>query len=513
MSGNNILQEVTEIDQRAQALLQRVNTKTDNGGIPNNEILIEVQNIDTKIQEATLIKTNKLSEQAAAVQALASKQLALNNAQIAKDTITSELASKRQLLLAAQEQAARDQAAQEQAAREQAAREQAAQEQAAQAAQAAQTAAQTALTEVTPATEAVTAALTYVQKLNALAQQSRSEVQSFRSGTQITHETKVERMRISALLREIQEFYAFITATQTKVTLAAEKVTLATQAAETAITTAQAIAQPELKQIKLTAAQSIKTTALALAATITEAQTKITQITQLQLEATQAVTQSIQLVQTRVDALIAAQATQTQEQVARDQAAQKQASQDQGARDQAERDKLAQIEKDRLAQVERDRLAQVERDRLAQVEKDKLLTVAQALAKFNKENDEYIKKLKSAENVKEMIKTESVKSYNKAQAEGLSYDQSSKIGNIIARKLNTDIGPDFGEGRNFVYVNPKMINPILSRARTETDKLIKQALALQENFSNTEDNTSGNIIWYIILILIIMLIIYVMTKK
>ena len=112
-----------------------------------------------------------------------------------------------------------------------------------------------------------------------------------------------------------------------------------------------------------------------------------------------------------------------------------------------------------------------------------------------------------------MIKTESVKSYNKAQAEGLSYDQSSKIGNIIARKLNTDIGPDFGEGRNFVYVNPKMINPILSRARTETDKLIKQALALQENFSNTEDNTSGNIIWYIILILIIMLIIYVITKK
>ena len=112
-----------------------------------------------------------------------------------------------------------------------------------------------------------------------------------------------------------------------------------------------------------------------------------------------------------------------------------------------------------------------------------------------------------------MIKTESVKSYNKAQAEGLSYDQSSKIGNIIARKLNTDFGPDFGKGRNYVYVKSDTINSILSRARTETDKLIKQALALQENFSNTEDNTSGNIIWYIILILIIMLIIYVITKK
>ena len=184
-------------------------------------------------------------------------------------------------------------------------------------------------------------------------------------------------------------------------------------------------------------------------------------------------------------------------------------------RKQAEKDRLAQEQVIR-EQTAREQTAQIEKDRLAQIEKDRLAIVAQAQAKFNVIIDNYIKSITRADNVKNIIKNESVNSYNKAQAAGLSYDQSSKIGDIIARKVNNDIkflGPNGNKNRKYIFVHNNKINPILSQARTETDKLIKEAKALQENFSNTEENTSSNIIWYIILILIIMLILYVMTKK
>ena len=98
----NILQQVNERAQNTQDLLNRVNSIRN--PVPVNEILAQLQNIDTKIQEVTLILANKpvYFKQTTAVQALASKQLTLNNAQIAKDTITSELISKRQLVVAAQ---------------------------------------------------------------------------------------------------------------------------------------------------------------------------------------------------------------------------------------------------------------------------------------------------------------------------------------------------------------------------------------------------------------------------
>jgi len=182
---------------------------------------------------------------------------------------------------------------------------------AAQAAETAQTVLSKSQTEVQLATTAATAALIATEELKVRVETYKSQVVGYAPTASLEDVIAIKQSTISqTLAAEVQVLPESQTAAQTKVTIAKEIITLAIEAATQAIEKAQLIQSPTIRNERLSTAQTIKANALALLPTITNAEAKLTQMTQLKIYSTQAINQVIQIVQTRINTLIATQVTQ-----------------------------------------------------------------------------------------------------------------------------------------------------------------------------------------------------------